>query len=174
MKQVEEIKALIREMMDQEMENYKEAVSIGAGEASMSPGIYTMLQVLLAKIEKIPDVIEFDYATIRDALNVLDKKTLCRLISDMMFFGKIDITDINQIYTEMLKEKIAEKDRIIREADNCIFKSLAYDHMNEVDFSNVILEKVRWRYKYADTNKEALCEMFNYDPEKDNVINRKE
>ena len=56
MKQVEEIKALIREMMDREMENYKEAVSIGAGEASMSPGIYTMLQVLLAKIDQIPSV----------------------------------------------------------------------------------------------------------------------
>lgn len=56
MKQVEEIKALIRKMMDQEMENYKEAVSIGAEEASMSPGIYTMLQILLAKIEQIPSV----------------------------------------------------------------------------------------------------------------------
>ena len=56
MKQVEEIKALIREMMDREMENYKEAVSNGVEEASMSPGIYTMLQVLLAKIDQIPSV----------------------------------------------------------------------------------------------------------------------
>ena len=108
-----------------------------------------------------------NYQTLRETLESLDKKTLCCLISDMMFIDKIDITDINYIYTERLKEKIAEKDRIIHEADNCIFDSLAYDHMNKVDSSNVIIEKVRWRYKYADTNKEALCEMFNYDPKKD-------
>ena len=110
---------------------------------------------------------DYDYATIRDTLKGLDKKTLCYLISDMMFLDKIDITDINTIYTDRLRYKIAEKDRIIQEADNCIFKSLAYDHMKKVDSSSVILEKVRWRYKYADTNKETLCEMFNYDPEKD-------
>ena len=114
-------------------------------------------------------MIDNDYAKLRDALKGLDKKTLCYLISDMMFFDKIDITDINRIYTERLKEKIAEKDRIIHEADNCIFDSLAYDHMGKVDSTNVILEKVRWRYKYADTNKEALCSMFNYDPEKDRI-----
>lgn len=110
-----------------------------------------------------------DYATLECELKALDKNTLCNLISDLMFFDKIDITDINYIYTNRLKEKVAEKDRIIHEADNCIFDSLAYDHMNRVDSSNVILEKVRWRYKYADTNKEALCEMFNYDPQKDKL-----
>ena len=112
---------------------------------------------------------DIEYATIKGTLMSLDKKILCHLISDMMFFDKIDITDINYIYTERLKERIAEKDRIIHEADNCIFNSLAYDHMNKVDSSNVILEKVRWRYKYGDTNKDSLCEMFNYDPEKDSI-----
>ena len=111
-----------------------------------------------------------DYAAIRDTLKSLDKKTLCYLISDMMLFDKIDITDINQIYTERLKEKIAEKDRIIKEADNCIFNSLAYDHMKKPCRRNVVIEKVRWRYKYADTNKEALCEMFNYNPEEDKKL----
>ncbi len=110
-----------------------------------------------------------DYKTLKETLKGLDKKTLCYLISDMMFCDKIDITDINQIYTESLKGKIAEKDKIIHEADNCIFNSLFYDHMNKVDSSNVILEKVRWRYKYANTNKDELCKMFNYDPEKDSI-----
>lgn len=45
MKQVEEIKAMIRGMMAQNMENFKEAVMV-----------YTMLQVLLAKIEAMPKV----------------------------------------------------------------------------------------------------------------------
>jgi hypothetical protein len=110
-----------------------------------------------------------NYTTLRDTLKCLDKKTLCYLIADMMFLDKIDITDINYIYTERLKEKIAEKDRIIHEADNCIFDSLAYDQMGKLDSTNVIMEKVRWRYKYADTNKEALCKMFNYDPDKDKI-----
>jgi hypothetical protein len=56
MKAVEDIKALINEMMAQEMENFKEAVSCGEEDITMSPGIYTMLQVLMAKIERLPSV----------------------------------------------------------------------------------------------------------------------
>lgn len=113
---------------------------------------------------------DIEYTALRDTLKNLHKDLLCYLISDMMFYDKIDITDINRIYIERLKFEMAEKDKIIHEADNCIFNSLAYDQMNQVDSANVILEKVRWRYKYADTNKEALCEMFNYDPEKDDML----
>lgn len=53
MAQVEKIKALIREMMDQEMENYKDAVSLGTQDETSAPVVYTMLQVLLTKIEKM-------------------------------------------------------------------------------------------------------------------------
>lgn len=56
MKQTEEIKAMIREMMNQEMENYKEAVSNGEAGEMASPVVYTMLQVLMAKIEAMPKV----------------------------------------------------------------------------------------------------------------------
>jgi len=56
MKQTEEIKAMIREMMAQEMENFKEAVSNGEADETASPVVYTMLQVLLAKIEQMPKV----------------------------------------------------------------------------------------------------------------------
>lgn len=56
MKQTEEIKAMIREMMNQEMENYKQAVSDGEADETASPVVYTMLQVLLAKIEAMPKV----------------------------------------------------------------------------------------------------------------------
>lgn len=55
MKQTEEIKAIIREMMDREMENFKEAVSNGEADETASPVVYTMLQVLLAKIEAMPN-----------------------------------------------------------------------------------------------------------------------
>lgn len=56
MKQTEEIKAMIRGMMAQEMENFKEAVSNGEADETASPVVYTMLQVLLAKIEAMPKV----------------------------------------------------------------------------------------------------------------------
>ena len=56
MKQTEEIKAMIRGMMDQEMENFKEAVSNGEADETASPVVYTMLQVLLTKIEAMPKV----------------------------------------------------------------------------------------------------------------------
>lgn len=56
MKQTEEIKAMIRGMMDQEMENFKEAVSNGEADETASPVVYTMLQVLMSKIEAMPKV----------------------------------------------------------------------------------------------------------------------
>jgi len=56
MRQTEEIKAMIRGMMAQEMENFKEAVSNGEADKTASPVVYTMLQVLLAKIEAMPKV----------------------------------------------------------------------------------------------------------------------
>lgn len=56
MRQTEEIKAMIREMMNQEMENFKEAVSNGEADETASPVVYTMLQVLMSKIEAMPKV----------------------------------------------------------------------------------------------------------------------
>jgi len=56
MKQTEEIKAMIHGMMAQEMEIFKEAVSDGEADETASPVVYTMLQVLLAKIEAMPKV----------------------------------------------------------------------------------------------------------------------
>ena len=56
MRQTEEIKAMIRGMMAQEMESFKETVSNGEADETASPVVYTMLQVLLAKIEAMPKV----------------------------------------------------------------------------------------------------------------------
>ena len=99
-----------------------------------------------------------------------DKTFICDVIIRLIESGHIDITDFNTCYINTLQKRLNEKDRIIKEADNCIFNSLFYDHINKTDASNVILDKVRWRYKYADTNKEELCKMFNYDANRD-VIN---
>lgn len=98
-----------------------------------------------------------------------DKTFICDVIIRLIERGNIDITDFNTCYIKTLQKRIDEKDRIIKEADNCIFNSLFYDSMNKTDSSNVILDKVRWRYRYADTNKETLCEAFNYDPIRDTI-----
>lgn len=56
MKLIEEIKAMIRGMMAQEMENFKEAVNNGETGGTSSQVVYTTMQVLLAKIEAMPNV----------------------------------------------------------------------------------------------------------------------
>ena len=96
-----------------------------------------------------------------------NKTFICDVIIKLIEAGTIDITDFNTCYISTLQKRIREKDKIIQEADNCMFNSLFYDSINKTDSANVILDKVRWRYKYANTNKEELCRMFNYDPDKD-------
>lgn len=96
-----------------------------------------------------------------------DKTFICDVIIRLIESGNIDITDFNACYINTLQKRLNEKDRIIKEADNCIFNSLFYDYINKTDASNVILDKIRWRYKYADTNKEELCKMFNCDADRD-------
>lgn len=102
-----------------------------------------------------------------------DKTFICDVIIRLIESGNIDITDFNACYINTLQKRLNEKDRIIKEADNCIFNSLFYDHINKTDASNVIIDKVRWRYKYADTNKEELCKMFNYDADRDTIVEPK-
>lgn len=110
--------------------------------------------------------------TIEEITKILqdkDKTFICDVIIRLIESGNIDITDFNACYINTLQKRLNEKDRIIKEADNCIFNSLFYDYINKTDASNVILDKVRWRYKYADTNKEELCKMFNYDADRDAI-----
>ena len=73
-----------------------------------------------------------------------DKTFICDVIIRLIESGNIDITDFNSCYINTLQKRLNEKDRIIKEADNCIFNSLFYDHINKTDASNVILDKVRW------------------------------
>lgn len=98
-----------------------------------------------------------------------DKTFICDVIIRLIESVNIDITDFNACYINTLQKRINEKDRIIKEADNCIFNSLFYDSINKKDASNVILDKVRWMYRYSNTNKETLCEIFNYDADKDAI-----
>ena len=102
-----------------------------------------------------------------------DKTFICDVIIRLIESGNIDVTDFNSCYINTLQKRINEKDRIIKEADNCIFNSLFYDSINKTDASNVILDKVRWMYRYANTNKETLCKTFNYDADRDTILELK-
>ena len=71
---------------------------------------------------------------------------------------------------ELQQLELQRIDTIIKEASNCIFNSLFYDSIGKPDSEDVVLEKVRWRYRYDNTNKQNLCETFNYDPETDSIV----
>lgn len=47
---------MIRQMMDEEMENFKEALNCGEEEVTASAVVYGMLELLMSKIEKLPPV----------------------------------------------------------------------------------------------------------------------
>lgn len=98
------------------------------------------------------------------------KTVICDVMTRLMDDGVVDITDINTCYTASLIKRLEDKDAIIKEASNCIFNSLFYDSIGKLDSEDVVLEKVRWRYRYDDTNKQNLCETFNYDPETDKIV----
>lgn len=74
MAQIDEVKKIIREMMDQEMENFKEAISNGESDETASPVVYTMLQVLLAKIEKMQKEHESSNEYLSDEIDYLSKR----------------------------------------------------------------------------------------------------
>lgn len=98
-----------------------------------------------------------------------NKTFVCDVIIRLIESKTIDITDFNTCYINTLQKRLSEKDRIIKEADVCIFNSLFYDSIKKTDSSNVVLDKVRWMYKNSNTNKEKICEIFNYDAEKDTI-----
>lgn len=56
-----------------------------------------------------------------------DKTFICDVIIRLIESGNIDITDFNTCYINTLQKRLNKKDRIIKEADNCIFNSLFYD-----------------------------------------------
>ena len=102
-----------------------------------------------------------------------DKTFICDVIIRLIERGNIDITDFNICYINTLQKRLNEKDRIIKEADNCIFNSLFYDSIGKTDSNNVILDKVRWIYRHTDANKETLCKTFKYDADRDTIVELK-
>ena len=107
MAQVEKIKALIREMMDQEMENYKDAVSLGTQDETSAPVVYTMLQVLLTKIEKMPNEPANDDFE-KEVYEHLWKGRMGADVSKPIYFSYDELLEVARHFAAWQKQKDAD------------------------------------------------------------------
>ena len=120
MAQVEKIKKLIREMMDQEMENYKDAVSLGTQDETSAPVVYTMLQVLLTKIEKMPNEPANDDLE-RFIYEHLWKGRMGEEITKPIYFGYDELLAVAQSIANWQKQQMMkDADDYIVDDDNTI------------------------------------------------------
>ena len=74
----------------------------------------------------------------------MKKVDILYLIENLMIDGKIDITDIAISHTKVLESKIAKKDEIIHQADNCIFESVFTDSLGKPADNAALMRKVKW------------------------------
>ena len=73
-----------------------------------------------------------------------------------MLEGKIDISDIAICHTKSLKNKLAMKDEIIHQADNCIFESVFTDSLGKPADYNAMRRKLEWLDKVGTHNMEGI------------------
>ena len=72
------------------------------------------------------------------------KEDICDLIVNLMDKGKLDITDINLCHTRALESRLAEKDRVIFDADTLLFESLFNDSIGKTADAKQMMKKVKW------------------------------
>lgn len=88
----------------------------------------------------------------------MGKDDLLYLIENLMLNGKINISDIAVCHTRALERKLAEKDKIIFEADNCIFESMFTDAINKPSDNKGIQRKLEWLDKVGMHNMNGILE----------------
>lgn len=108
MAQVEKIKKLIREMMDQEMKNCKDAVSRGTLDEIPSPVVYTMLQVLLTKIEKMPNEPANDDLE-KEVYEHLWKGRMGADVSKPIYFSYDELLEVARHFAAWQKQQMIKK-----------------------------------------------------------------
>lgn len=86
----------------------------------------------------------------------MKNEDLLYLIENLMLDGKIDITDITICHTNALEKKIAEKDEIIHNADNCIFESVFTDSLGKPADASGMRRKLEWLEKVGTRNMEGI------------------
>lgn len=88
----------------------------------------------------------------------MEKVDLLYLIENLMLDDKIDITDITICHTKALKKKIAEKDEIIHNADNCIYESVFTDSLGKPADNAAMIRKLEWLDKVGTHNIDGIYE----------------
>ena len=84
------------------------------------------------------------------------KDDLLYLIENLMVNGKLSITDIAICHTKALERKIATKDEIIHQADNCIFESVFTDSLGKPADDAAMQRKLEWLDKVGTHNMEGI------------------
>lgn len=95
---------------------------------------------------------------LKQELSSIDKKDLTYLIEELMESGVIDITDITLCHTRTLESKLAAKDKVIFEADKCIFESVFTDSLGKPADNAALLRKLEWMEKTGMHNMDGIME----------------
>ena len=97
-----------------------------------------------------------DYKKKYEEIFGMKKVDLLYLIENLMMDGKIDITDITICHTRYLESKLAAKDKVIFEADNCIFESVFTDSIGKPASDASLQRKLEWLDKVGMHNMEGI------------------
>ena len=95
---------------------------------------------------------------LKEELSSMKKNDLLHLIESLMEDGVIDITDINLCHTRALESKLAAKDKIIHDADICIFESVFTDSLGKPADDRALLRKLEWMDKVGMHNMKGIME----------------
>ena len=95
---------------------------------------------------------------LKQELSSMKKNDLLYLIESLMEDGVIDITDINLCHTRALESKLAAKDKIIHDADICIFESVFTDSLGKPADDRALLRKLEWMDKVGMHNMKGIME----------------
>ena len=95
---------------------------------------------------------------LKEELSSMKKNDLLHLIEGLMEDSVIDITDINLCHTRALESKLAAKDKIIHDADICIFESVFTDSLGKPADDRALLRKLEWMDKVGMHNMKGIME----------------
>lgn len=98
---------------------------------------------------------------IKQALSAMPKNRLLGIIEELMADGIIDITDINLCHTRALEAKLSAKDKVIDEADTCIFRSVFTDSLGKPGNEDEMAAKLAWLDRAGKHNMDGILSYIN-------------
>lgn len=98
---------------------------------------------------------------IKQALSSMSKNRLLGIIEELMADGIIDITDINLCHTRTLEAKLSAKDKVIDEADTCIFRSVFTDSLGKPGNEDEMAAKLAWLDRAGKHNMDGILSYIN-------------